>query len=139
MTRKERATYLNQLIIPDLLDNSQEACELRMKQETALRETIAELTQEPCTDCISRKEAMKIMDWGWKKGIYPSNKIAALPPVTPAEKVGQWIYNKNLSSYYGDVYICSECGCRCLESCYDHINKLPDFCPKCHTKMEVEE
>ena len=44
---------------------------------------IQALEQEPCEDCISRKEALKMMDWGWKKGIYPSNKIAALPSVQP--------------------------------------------------------
>jgi hypothetical protein len=56
----------------------------------------------------------------------------------PQPKIGHWVYNKNLSTGYGDVYTCSECDCRYKESCYDHINKLPDFCPNCHTKMEVE-
>ena len=57
----------------------------------------------------------------------------------PQPKIGRWIYNKNLTTHYGDVYICSECGERCIESCYERIEKLPDFCPKCHTKMEVKE
>jgi hypothetical protein len=47
------------------------------------------LEQEPCDDCISRKEVIKLMEWGWKKGIFPIYQIIALPPVTPAEKVGQ--------------------------------------------------
>lgn len=66
-------------------------------------------------------------------------KPLILSPVTPQPKMGRWVYNKNLSTHYGDVYTCSECGERCLESCYERIEKLPDFCPKCHAKMGVEE
>jgi len=81
MTREERAKYLNQLIIPDLFDNSQESCELRMKQEEALYETIAELMQEPyeeldfvqphkkisvnlelCDDAISRQAVIEVLN-----------------------------------------------------------------------------
>jgi hypothetical protein len=126
------------------------------------------LAQEPCADAISRQAAIDACLNGWNKDYKEIvEEIRALPPVKPqytdteiqkmqdlefaeiqkayelgkAEqpKIGRWVYNKNLSTHYGDVYICSECGERCLESCYDHIDKLPDFCPKCHTKMEVEK
>lgn len=89
-------------------------------------------------DCISRKKALDICSAYAGHGCIWW-EIKSLPSVTPTEKVGRWVYNKNLSTYYGDVYTCSECGERCLESCYDHIDKLPNFCPKCHIKMEVGE
>lgn len=104
------------------------------------------LEQQPCDDCISRQAVIEMAyDMSEIDGehftepcmVVNVEDIQKLSPVAPAEKVGRWVYNKNLSTYYGDVYTCSECGERCLESCYDHIDKLPNFCPKCHTKMEV--
>lgn len=60
MSREERVKYLKQLIIPNLFDNSLESSELRIKQETALRETIEELEQQTkrskryCDDCLHK-------------------------------------------------------------------------------------
>ena len=47
------------------------------------------LEQEPCTDVISRQAVFDVLrgtnnDWLFEK-------LKMLPPVTPAEKVGQWI------------------------------------------------
>ena len=96
-------------------------------------------------DAISRQAVLTLAKEECDTAIIPYRKfikdVNALPPVTPAEneKVGRWVYNKNLSTCYSDVYTCSECGERCLGSCYERIEKLPDFCPKCHIKMEVED
>ena len=103
-----------------------------------------EYPKESCEDCISRKEALKAMDWGWKKGIYPSNKIAALPPVTPAKKLGKWIYGEdNLGGTGRDGWYCNQCG---HFEFWDYSSdmesarcNLPNYCPNCETKMEVEE
>lgn len=65
MTKKERAKYLNDLIIPDMRDNTLEESELRMNRETALRDTIKELEQElPVTPIRGKwvKGRDKIMD-----------------------------------------------------------------------------
>jgi hypothetical protein len=44
---------------------------------------IKALEQEPCEDCISREEVSKLLNDGWRKGIYPRDAIMALPSVTP--------------------------------------------------------
>lgn len=54
-------------------------------EEDCIRLAIKALEQEPCTDAISRQAVLEIMDWGWKKGIYPTNKIANLPLVSPKQ------------------------------------------------------
>ena len=43
---------------------------------------------QPCEDCISRAEVNKLLDLGWKKGIYPREAIKALPSVQPESR---WI------------------------------------------------
>lgn len=92
--------------------------------------------EKPCEDCISRKEALKMMDWGWKKGIYPSNKIAALPSVTPAEKVRRWI---GVDDGMFDYAFCSLCGHDTGET-LEYATKYFRYCPNCGAKMqEVEE
>ena len=95
MTREERIKYLNQLIIPNLLDNSLESCELRIKQETALRETIDELKQQPCEDCVSRQAVIDAIgnvpdhDDGmvFEALSHAQRDVALLPPVTPQIKI----------------------------------------------------
>lgn len=89
---------------------------------------IAALEQEPCEDAISRKEVLKIMDWGWKKGIYPSNKIAALPSVTPARKIGRWVFVKG---YEDILYECTVC-----RNKNTHTTVRWNYCPHCGAKMQ---
>lgn len=136
MTRKERLKYLNQLIIPNLFDNSQESCELRMNQETALRETIEELKQEPCGDCISREKALQIIRAWFDREATPSdlkNEIEQLPPVTPQPEMGRWIFVDKAKEHAH----CSECDYGDV----DLFNGRPhNYCEKCGTKMqEVQE
>lgn len=88
---------------------------------------------EPCEDAISRQamhiELEKWITYGEYKYSnatqYLYDRIDRLPPVNPAEKVGQWIYE--------GYYKCSECG----KTTYSHKT---NYCPNCGAKMqEVEE
>lgn len=86
------------------------------------------LEQEPC-DAVSRKAAIDACLKGLNRKEMVSN-IKALPPVTPAEKAGQWI------DVDGIWFKCSECGA--------HRKMMPAYkeyyCPNCGAKMqEVEE
>ena len=103
---------------------------------------IKALEKEPCDDCISR-EAVEKITWEESSYIDPINaltevreKVRALPPVTPQQKVGKWIESKGYD-VRDHFYSCSECG--------RHINlicgaRLADY-PYCHcgAKMEVSE
>lgn len=84
MTREEAYNRIDVIIAKYEIDdeyvtitNSKDYDALRMAREL--------LEQEPCTDAISRQAVLEIMDWGWKKGIYPTNKIANLPLVSPKQ------------------------------------------------------
>ena len=87
------------------------------------------LKHEPCTDAISREELLKAIDT-WDKFGYTEtgcfvrepkgdyvpyihyddviNCIKGMSPVTPAEKVGQWITQRNVV-HQKEYYYCSEC------------------------------
>lgn len=106
---------------------------------------IKALEQEPCTDAISREELLRAIDT-WDKFGYTEtgcfvrepkgdyvpyihyddviNCIKGMPPVTPAEKVGQC---ENI----GNIYKCS-CGYG-----WDK-NKVVrhHFCPNCGRKVQ---
>lgn len=94
--------------------------------------------QEPCKDCISRVEALKMIDdinipedmsvFEIKSHI--GVEIGTLPPATPKRKVGEWIKKNN---DYFDWYECSECGYGSDGEM--KYNRLCDvrtkFCPDC--------
>lgn len=87
------------------------------------------LEQEPCDDCISRKEVIKLMEWGWKKGIFPIYQIIALPSVTPAEKQEP---RENVSDINdGNIYECP-CGYGWDKSKVVRHH----FCPNCGRKVQ---
>ena len=100
------------------------------KRAVVLGKAINALDQEPCDDCISRKEVIKLMEWGWKKGIFPIYQIIALPSVTPAEneKVGQWVFVKG---YEGILYECTVC-----KNKNTHTTVRWNYCPNCGAKMQ---
>jgi hypothetical protein len=103
------------------------------------------LEQQPCEDCISRKEVISTIydnksDFknDFAQGFF-ADKIKALPPVTSQPEVGRWIYDKNI-----DNWKCSECGetpktmgyCGSVAFMAEHFK----YCNHCGCKMqEVEE
>lgn len=78
-----------------------------------------------CEDCVSRQAAIDAIWDGTNMDIYTREVkecLEALPPVTPAKKVGKWV---DVEPYGGCE--CSECGE--LEAGYSQ------YCPNCGAKM----
>lgn len=91
---------------------------------------IEALQQEPCADAISRQAAIDACLNGWNKDYKEIvEEIRALPPVAPAEKVGQWEYNP-----LDMCFQCSQCKC-CCEDDYKEPPKYK-YCPQCGAKMQ---
>ena len=94
-------------------------------------------TAEPCADCISRKAAIDACLKGLNRKEMVAN-IKALPPVTPAPKMGHWIAQDIHNCHTN--FRCSEC-----DYVYDFIHLYGEptadytYCPNCGAKMEVDE
>lgn len=75
-----------------------------------IRNTVEEMKQQPCEDCISRqavldkKELVKLDDGQSFYCISPED-VETLPPVTPQPKIGHWI---KISP--AEIYECDICG-----------------------------
>lgn len=106
----------------------------------AMKMAIKALEQEPCEDCISRRELnnkIEMLDmrygsdlrygsdfyWG-TKGI-----IDELPSVYPRQKVGHW----ETRNIFPNWLYCSEC-----DEPYGG-NDTPRYCPSCGAKMGEKE
>ena len=126
MNREEALEILKN----DTVDTSDDWCE-------AFEMAIKALEQEPCEDCISREDALMALTGQCADSpieLLPKaiKQINALPPVTPAEKVGRWIYDRTRDWDGECKYECSECG---MGSDVDYA-----YCMRCGCKMqEVEE
>lgn len=130
----------------DLYDDTYDItihCTSQEEQDNVLKK----LNREECSDAISRTEAlanahsMGVMidadadDGGYyiKNPKYKSfdiveaEVIKALPPVTPAEKVGHWIDHQDDRWIYAK---CSECG-----TVHDTRS---NYCPNCGSRMMQE-
>lgn len=101
------------------------------------------LEQEPCEDCVSRKEVKeKMLKYGFKAPDMTVTEFVEdeLPPVRPEEKVGYWIHKKYSN---GSCYECSECGGMApnydCDSTYAEGKHPTDYCPKCGAKMKGVE
>ena len=114
----------------------------------ALDMAIKALKQESCDDCIRREDALMALTGEYKDSpieILPKaiKRINALPPVTPAEKVGQWEWeHESFTKNWGNWH-CSKCRkiITVCETDWAKINKpIYKYCPDCGAKMqEVEE
>lgn len=101
--------------------------------DEALDTAIKALEQQPCEDCISRAEVLKILEKEEFKGdaIYEIEK--KLPPVTPTRPTRRWIVCDVVK--FGDFvgtekYECSECHHRVGAF-------ISNYCPNCGARMEV--
>lgn len=96
----------------------------------AFDKAINALEQEPCEDAISREAVLnEIYNTDGISNIYfcLADKINALPPVKPAEKVGWWI----IYDVHGHKACkCSECDMDVSYPCNDK------FCKYCGSKMQ---
>jgi hypothetical protein len=105
------------------------------------------LEQEPCDDAISRQAVLEVIEKchceEWVKADIGA-PIEALQSVTPAEKVGQWIYEKRKrlinETDEGAEYI-TDYWCKCSRCGGDFgYRKMKDaFCKYCGAKMGGEK
>lgn len=91
---------------------------------------------EECEDCVSLDAVIDVFDTWWAHNYELDNaieiledKLNALPPVTPTEKVGHWEY-KQYDIAFPEIgnYHCSSC---------DAVGKNGDnYCSVCGAKMQ---
>jgi hypothetical protein len=151
MTREERNIKLKHLIACMKCEVSGRVCDANcptqyeagnMGEIIENLKAISEiLEQQPCEDCISRQVVLSYIVNDLKFGdeengydlerkiaqeeIY--NFIKKMPPVTPKEKTGKWIYKQSI---FGAVY-CSECD-------FELKTNNTKFCPNCGARMVSE-
>ena len=122
----------------------------------SLNKAIKALEQQSSGDCISREAAIGIV--AHIKEMHIDNRerhqinygticdidlaLQQLPSVTPQLKIGKWIID---DKEYNRIWHC-HCS-NCKKDPQDYIGgtenwwlvRLPDYCPNCGAKMEVEE
>ena len=86
---------------------------------------------------IYEDDVIKLLEKGWKSGIYPvASNIHALPSALSEWKKGKWVYAED--EYGIDGYHCDQCGFF-VPWDYTHrfINYIEDYhyCPNCGAKM----
>lgn len=99
--------------------------------------------QEPCEDCISKQAVIDLIIAnhvelnGVNVVMYsPLYKdIKQLPPVTPQQKIGQWI--KGRDCYGNNHFTCPFCG-NDIATKYDGIWN-DNYCSNCGAKMQESE
>ena len=68
------------------------------------------LEQQPCEDCVSREEAIRIAEQGQIQGFeWQLRKLCTLPSVTPQRPKGHWIPIHPLQEDDEGAYMCSCC------------------------------
>lgn len=121
-----------------------------------LHDALERLKQEPCEDCVSKQELLKLLDSHDCKKWYDCfehqdecmftphtnikndiryNIINKLSPVRPIIKTAKWEKHDTGHSIY---YDCSSCHCVAtyIEALDGPIWKLSSYCPDCGAKME---
>jgi hypothetical protein len=105
--------------------------------EKKCNEIIKALEQEPCEDCISRKEAIKAMEDKAKglKNIDTINGLCGavailydLPSVQPIRPKGEWIEHPSVANPHKSCPFCDV-----------HVNRKSNFCPTCGADLRGEE
>lgn len=91
--------------------------------------------QQPCKDCISREEAIRIAEQGQIQGFeWQLRKLCTLPSVTPQRPKGHWIPIHPLQEDDEGAYMCSNCehGDWDCDTSYN-------YCPFCGADMRGGE
>jgi hypothetical protein len=111
---------------------------LLLNVNKAICTNLKALEQETCGDVISReavlKEQYRIDDSATlsARDVVNVEDIEQLPSVTPAEKIGQWVFNDTVNEHAH----CSECG----HGNVDLVDgKTHNYCECCGAKMEMPE
>lgn len=103
------------------------------REMEAVDMAIRALEQQPSEDVISRQVVKEQMiKYGFNApDMTVTEFVESLPPVTPQQKVGKWIYT---GDYITDGMLkCSECG-------FEHdVSERFVYCPNCGKRMEIEE
>lgn len=104
MTKEEAVNHIRYGIIEENYHLPKElgieACEMAIKA----------LEQDPCVDCISRDEAIRVAEQGQIQGYeWQFKKLCNLPSVTPQPRKGEWLRMSDLSEKEDDRYQCSRC------------------------------
>ena len=96
-------------------------------------------------DCVNRQAVLDLAKFDGRENlgsIIHAFDVEQLPPVTPAEKVGQWEWEQESFTKNWGNWHCSKCQeiITVCETDWAKINK-PNYkyCPNCGAKMEVEE
>lgn len=121
-TREGAAKKLKD-ILAEATETDDSVCYVTPDDADVLKAAIEALEQEPCGDCISRENAIKQCGFGMTSLLIAGN-LRRLPPVTPQQKTGRWIFDKILDKHY----YCSECKSMGVD--------YWDYCPNCGAKME---
>jgi hypothetical protein len=90
---------------------------------------------EPCDDCISRDEAIRVAEQGQIQGYeWQFKKLCNLQSVTPQRKTGKWII---LDECANEGVYCSECHKKVFKLEFSPTMKWQNFeyCPNCGAKM----
>ena len=138
MSREEQAKYISEKLMEDP--------EFKKAFVGAITDAVNEvvkaikaLQHEPCTDAISRQAVLNAIEKAqYSRDFCKEHHIDYsismemvrivlhdLPPVTPAEKVGQWIDGK-----------CNRCGTHAPYWAMASTYYCSDYCPKCGAKMQ---
>lgn len=117
---------------------------LMPKQSEAIKKAIEVLEQEPCEDCISRKDLYNALYDRFHDEDSPNNItevtlgsvrnfVKDFPSVTPKPKTGHWEWE--LEDW--NKWTCSECGF--TKRTDVHVRLGYNYCPNCGAEMESED
>lgn len=129
---REKKTRIANMLIGTIKDLRTPMLMYQVEKDVAkeaLENYIKALEQQPCEDCISRKEMLKYQEYLHGKMSNEENHklwefIKQLPSVTPKPEIGHWILLAN------ELYMCSEC--------YAKWTMRLNYCPDCGAKMKED-
>lgn len=96
------------------------------------------LEQELCENAVDRDTIIREMEKRHKEGdAITLGYIKNLPSVTPKQRTGKWVKDKNLYKCTACNELCTQAGwASCISK--EQIYKAFKYCPNCGAKMEGE-